>query len=92
MSNVEDCTRTRVVIDGENYYLVTGDDFITCTVPRENKPENKALHDIVERHCLEITELGGTREEMVRALLSAIHKTLEGIKNEAIRKLRAAGV
>ena len=52
-----DCTRRRVEISGENYYLIVGDDSVMCTIPRENDPFMSETRKIVELLCEEITEL-----------------------------------
>ena len=52
-----DCTRKRVEIGEENYYLVVGDDWVICTVPRENDPYMSDTRKIVELLCEEITEV-----------------------------------
>lgn len=54
---VEDCTRVRVEIDGENYYITVGDDFIVPTVPRENHPTMFGTRRIVETLCKEISRI-----------------------------------
>lgn len=53
--DVEDCTRQAIVIDGERYYLVVGDTFVRCTVPRENDPVMSGPRKIVETICEAIT-------------------------------------
>jgi len=58
------CVRKRIVIGGENFYLVVGQDFVTATVPYENRPENQKLREIVDELCKHITEaLGGETDE-----------------------------
>lgn len=34
----EDCVRIRTEINGENYYVTIGANFVHVTVPRENDP------------------------------------------------------
>ena len=53
----EKCTRQKVQIDGENYYIVVGDNFVTATVPRENDPQMTSTRKIVETLCDTITTL-----------------------------------
>jgi len=56
----EHCVRSRVVIDGENFYLVVGKNFVDATVPRENSNDRAKLRKIVKVLCDEITRsLGG---------------------------------
>lgn len=64
--DVEGCTRQAVIIDGERYYLVVGDSFVSCTVPRENNPVMSRPRKIVETICEAITrvmEKRRTRED-----------------------------
>lgn len=46
------CVRIRERINGENYYITIGDDFVHFTVPRENDPnmsrERMSLEKIAE--------------------------------------------
>lgn len=60
--NGETCTRKKVVIDGENYYLTIGPNFVHPTTPYENRPENEKLRRIVETICDVITEVQGGGE------------------------------
>ena len=54
---VEDCTRVRVEIDKENYYITVGDDFVVPTVPRENHPAMFGTRRIIETLCKEISRV-----------------------------------
>lgn len=53
----EKCKRKRVEIGGENFYLVVGENFITATVPAENRPDQKGLRNIVDTLCAEASKL-----------------------------------
>lgn len=53
------CTRRRVVIGNENFYLLVGADFVMATIPHENRPDNMPLREIVEKLCEVITEMMG---------------------------------
>lgn len=55
--DVEDCTRHVVSIGGENYYLLVGDEFVLCTVPRENDVFMSQTRETVETLCENITML-----------------------------------
>ena len=57
MYESEDCTRAMIRIDDENYYLVVGDAFVMCTVPRENDPAMSQSRIMVETICREITRI-----------------------------------
>lgn len=48
-----DCTRTLVRIAEENFYLVVGETFVMCTVPRENDPVMSEKRVIVEKSEME---------------------------------------
>lgn len=54
---MDDCTRKRVEISGENYYLIVGSDWVMCTVPRENDPVMSETRKTVELLCEQITEI-----------------------------------
>lgn len=51
--------RRKVVINGENFYLTVGENFIEATVPYENRPDNQELRQIVETLCQTATVLMG---------------------------------
>ena len=53
----EDAVRRKVVIDGENFYLVIGKNFAHGTTPYENRPENEKVRRIVDTICEEITRV-----------------------------------
>jgi|WetSurMetagenome_2_1015567.scaffolds.fasta_scaffold432201_3 hypothetical protein len=55
----ENCTRKRITINGENYYLVVGRNFVMATIPAENRPDRLNERQIVETLCSEITEIMG---------------------------------
>ena len=57
------CTRKRAIINGENYYLVVGDDFVEATVPRENDPAMSEARVIVESLCSAITRVMRSRNK-----------------------------
>jgi hypothetical protein len=60
VSEGEHCVRSRVVIDGENFYVTVGRNFVDATVPRENSNDRAKLRRIVKTLCDEITRrLGG---------------------------------
>jgi len=52
-----ECTRKRVVIDGEHYYIILGMDWVQVTVPRENDQAMDHTRTVAETLCREITEL-----------------------------------
>lgn len=55
-----DCRRVRVKLNGENYYLTLGDDFILVTVPDENKFDRANERMLLESLCSGTTRaLGG---------------------------------
>jgi hypothetical protein len=56
------CKRRRIEIGGENFYLVVGQNFVVCTVPHENRPENLQVRQIVETICETITDMQGGGE------------------------------
>ena len=49
--------RKRIEINKQNFYLIVTGDSVTCTVPHENRPEQKELRNIVDTLCAEISEL-----------------------------------
>ena len=53
----EKCKRKRIEIDGENFYLVVGKDFITATIPHENRPERLDLRNTVDTLCDGVSKL-----------------------------------
>ena len=53
----EACVRKRVVISGENYYLVVGRSFVDVTVAHENRPENLEKRLMLQTLCDEITSV-----------------------------------
>lgn len=55
----ETCIRKRIVINGENYYLIVGKDFVDVTVPQENRPDRVAERMIIDTLCAEITNIMG---------------------------------
>jgi len=57
------CTRTLVKIADENFYLVVGETFVMCTVPRENDPIMSEKRMIVETLCGAITAQMENRAE-----------------------------
>lgn len=57
--DVKPCTRHKVVIDGENFYLVVGENFCHATTPYENRPENEKTRRVVDTLCEEITRAQG---------------------------------
>jgi len=64
------CTRRRVEISGENYYILVGNDFVMGTVPRENDPIMSETRKIVELICEEITEIMQLRSQSCETLQS----------------------
>ena len=57
------CQRRRVVIEGENFYEIVGDNFIFITVPYENRPERLKLRLEIEARCRAATlAMGGEYE------------------------------
>ena len=59
----EDAVRRKVVINGENFYLVIGKNFAHATTPYENRPENEKVRRIVDTICEEITQVQGGSDE-----------------------------
>ncbi len=53
----EECVRKKVVIAGENYYLVVGRSFVDVTVAHENRPENLEKRLMLQTLCDEITSV-----------------------------------
>jgi len=53
------CQRRRVLIEGEHFYIVVGKNFVTATVPDENKYSSKKLRTVVTTLCKEITAAMG---------------------------------
>lgn len=53
----EPCVRKRIVVGGENYYLIMGKNFVQATVPYENRPDRLQERAIVEAICEAITEM-----------------------------------
>lgn len=45
------CKRIKAVIDGENFYLIVGENFAHATTPYENRPENHKLRVTVDTIC-----------------------------------------
>ncbi len=64
MSDIDDCARHRVVMkDGTRFYFILGKDFIQCTPPFENRPENLKTRMILDSFCDAVTKaLGGSNE------------------------------
>ena len=60
----EDAVRRKVVINGENFYLVIGKNFAHATTPYENRPENEKVRRIVDTICEEITQVQGGSEDV----------------------------
>ncbi len=55
--DVEDCTRHRVTMkDGTNFYFIMGKDFIQCTPPFENRPENLKTRVLLDSFCDAVSE------------------------------------
>jgi len=65
----ETASAGKIIIDGENYYLVVGKNFVHATTPHENRPENEKLRRIVDAICHEVTEAqgGGEEDEHIQA-------------------------
>ena len=57
----EKCTRKRLEILGNNYYVVVGKTFAQVTVPFENDPKRKNERIVAEGICDGISEI--LREE-----------------------------
>ena len=57
------CKRIKTVIDGENFYLIVGSNFVHATTPYENRPENHKLRVIVDSLCTEISRAQGGIEK-----------------------------
>jgi hypothetical protein len=62
-SDVEICKRVKAEIDGENFYITVGADFVHATVPYENRPDNAKLRRIVDSICHSITKAQGGEDE-----------------------------
>jgi hypothetical protein len=52
----EKCKRERCTILGENMYVAYSDNFITVTVPYENRPENLNNRLAIDRYCESFSE------------------------------------
>lgn len=53
----EDCVRKKITINSENFYLVIGKTFLAVTVPRENRPEQSELRNVLEQVCATVNEV-----------------------------------
>lgn len=53
----KDCVRERMKIEGENYYLIVGDDFVRVTCPYENRPDNIKMRMVIDLICDKISEI-----------------------------------
>jgi len=53
------CKRIKTVIEGENFYLIVGQDYVHATTPYENRPENHKLRVLVDTLCLAISRAQG---------------------------------
>ena len=62
----QDCIRHRVEIEGENYYITLGDDFVEATVPRENSPEQRRERQVASTMCRKITAMMRLRRMKAR--------------------------
>ena len=62
-ADVKPCKRHKITIDGENFYLIVGDNWVRVTTPYENRPENHKLRVIVDTLCAAITAAQGGGEE-----------------------------
>ena len=52
----EDCIRKMIEIDGENFYIMIGKNFVDTTVPFENRPDRMKLRQMLDSICDCITE------------------------------------
>lgn len=61
---IQDCKRHKAVLrNGSNFYFIMGKDFIQCSPPFENRPENYKIRMILDDFCDAITKsLGGSNE------------------------------
>jgi len=57
MSQPQKCIRHMTTIEGENYYILLGDSFVSVTVPRENSPEQKRERNVADTLCRKITAM-----------------------------------
>ena len=55
--NGETCLRKKIQVDGLNYYLIVGDDFVSATIPYENRPDHNEQRKLVDMICMEISTL-----------------------------------
>ena len=62
--NVDTCKRHKVTLrDGSNFYFIMGKDFIQCSPPFENRPENVKTRMLLDDFCDAITKaMGGSNE------------------------------
>lgn len=60
--DIQDCERHVARLrDGTQFYFMMGKNFITCTVPFENRPENEKTREIMDAFCDAVTQaLGGS--------------------------------
>jgi len=60
----EECKRHKVTLrNGENFYFIMGNDFIQCSPPFENRPENMKTRMLLDDFCDAITKvMGGSNE------------------------------
>lgn len=66
MSDVkpEPCQRHKVKLrNGHNFYFTMGEDFIQCSPPFENRPENLEMRMLLDDFCDKITEIMGGRND-----------------------------
>ena len=67
----EKCTRKRIEIEGSNYYLIVGDDFVDVTVPHENRRENIPQRILLDTLCESISAVMAHRNA-IKTLQDAI--------------------
>jgi hypothetical protein len=60
----DDCVKKIVRIQGENYYLTVGSNFVHITIPRENDPNSTREREAMEVLAQTINEIqGGANDE-----------------------------
>jgi hypothetical protein len=78
LSDVENCTRQVITIDGENYYLVVGETFVTTVCPRENSPAMTKTRAILNDICGAVTAIMEDRAEKSLILAAECNKAAQG--------------
>lgn len=53
--------RVKTVIDGENYYMMVGENSLTITCPHENRPDRKTERAVLDSLAETVTVARGGR-------------------------------